>query len=131
MIFIWTPPHFWALAIQRRRNIAKADIPMLPVTHGVDFTRLHILLYTLMLVAVTLLPFVTQMSGGLYLGRAIVLGIGFLYHAVRLYREQRRPLQHADLRLFDLLPERAVRLSAGRSLSAASHVADRLAACRT
>jgi protoheme IX farnesyltransferase len=85
VIFIWTPPHFWALAIRRRREYAKAGIPMLPVTHGVQFTKLNILLYTLMLVAVTLLPFVTQMSGLIYISGAIALGIGFLYHAVRLY----------------------------------------------
>jgi len=85
IIFAWTPPHFWALAIRRRREYAKAGVPMLPVTHGVEFTKLNILLYTLMLVAVTLLPFVTQMSGIIYLSGAIALGIGFLYHAVRLY----------------------------------------------
>lgn len=85
VIFIWTPPHFWALAIRRRREYAKAGIPMLPVTHGVEFTKLNILLYTLMLVAVTLLPFVTQMSGLIYISGAIALGIGFVYHAVRLY----------------------------------------------
>ena len=86
IIFIWTPPHFWALAIRRRREYAKAGVPMLPVTHGVEFTKLNILLYTLMLVAVTLLPFVTQMSGIIYLSGAIALGIGFIYHALRLYR---------------------------------------------
>jgi len=86
VIFIWTPPHFWALAIRRRREYAKAGIPMLPVTHGVEFTKLNILLYTLMLVAVTLLPFITQMSGLIYISGAIALGIGFVYHAVRLYR---------------------------------------------
>ena len=85
VIFIWTPPHFWALAIRRRREYAKAGIPMLPVTHGVAFTKLNILLYTLMLFAVTLMPFVTQMSGLIYISGAIALGIGFVYHAVRLY----------------------------------------------
>ena len=88
VIFIWTPPHFWALAIRRRREYAKAGVPMLPVTHGVAFTKLNILLYTLMLVAVTLLPFVTQMSGLIYISGAIALGIGFIYHAVRLYRSE-------------------------------------------
>ncbi len=85
IIFIWTPPHFWALAIKRREEYRKANIPMLPVTHGVQFTKLHILLYTLMLLVVTLLPFVTQMSGLLYLTGSIILGLGFVYYAVRLY----------------------------------------------
>lgn len=85
VIFIWTPPHFWALAIRRRREYARAGIPMLPVTHGVQFTKLNILLYTLMLFAVTLMPFVIQMSGLIYISGAIALGIGFVYHAVRLY----------------------------------------------
>ncbi len=85
IIFIWTPPHFWALAIRRREEYAKAGVPMLPVTHGVDFTKLQILLYTVLLVAVTLLPFVIQMSGLIYLAGAIALGIGFLRHAIALY----------------------------------------------
>jgi len=86
IIFIWTPPHFWALAIRRRDEYAKAGIPMLPVTHGVPFTKLQILLYTIMLVAVTMLPFITQMSGLIYLAGAIALGIGFLRYAISLYR---------------------------------------------
>ena len=85
VIFIWTPPHFWALAIRRRREYARAGVPMLPVTHGVEFTKLNILLYTLMLFAITLLPFVIEMSGLIYISGAIALGIGFIYHAVRLY----------------------------------------------
>ena len=85
VIFVWTPPHFWALAIRRRREYARANIPMLPVTHGVQFTKLNILLYTLMLFAVTLMPFVIQMSGLIYVSGAVALGVGFLYHAVRLY----------------------------------------------
>jgi protoheme IX farnesyltransferase len=85
IIFVWTPPHFWALAIHRRHEYAKADIPMLPVTHGVAFTRLHILLYTVMLVLVTLLPFLIGMSGWFYLTGAVILGGGFLWYAVRLY----------------------------------------------
>ena len=85
VIFIWTPPHFWALAIRRRREYAKAGVPMLPVTHGVEFTKLNILLYTLMLFAITLLPFVIEMSGLIYISGAIALGIGFIYHAARLY----------------------------------------------
>ncbi|MFK5969620.1 MAG: heme o synthase [Candidatus Marithrix sp.] len=85
IIFVWTPPHFWALAIRRREEYAKAGIPMLPVTHGVPFTKLQILLYTLLLVAVTILPFIIQMSGLIYLAGAIALGIGFLRYAIALY----------------------------------------------
>ncbi len=84
IIFVWTPPHFWALAIHRRDDYAKADIPMLPVTHGVEFTRMQILLYTLLLAAATLLPFATGMSGWGYLGAALMLNGGFLYYALRL-----------------------------------------------
>jgi len=84
IIFAWTPPHFWALAIARRNDYAKAEIPMLPVTHGVEFTRLHVLLYTVILALVTLLPYVTGMSGLIYLAAALVLNTRFLIHAVRL-----------------------------------------------
>lgn len=87
IIFVWTPPHFWALAIHRRNEYAAVDVPMLPVTHGVDFTRLQVLLYTVLLVAVSVLPFVTHMSGWLYLAGALVLGAGFLRHALRLMRD--------------------------------------------
>jgi len=86
IIFIWTPPHFWALAIKRRDEYKKAGVPMLPVTHGIQFTKLHVVLYTLMLLAVTLLPFITQMSGYLYLAGSVSLGLGFIYHAIKLYR---------------------------------------------
>jgi len=86
IIFAWTPPHFWALAIHRREEYAAVDIPMLPVTHGVAFTKLHILLYTVMMFLITLLPFATRMSGPLYLLGAVVLGGGFLYWAVELLR---------------------------------------------
>ncbi|HRF62873.1 MAG TPA: heme o synthase [Candidatus Competibacter sp.] len=85
IIYIWTPPHFWALAIHRRHDYANADIPMLPVTHGVAFTRLHILLYTILLFLITLLPFLTGMSGWIYLISAVLLGLRFLSYAVRLY----------------------------------------------
>ena len=85
IIFIWTPPHFWALAIHRRQDYANAEIPMLPVTHGVAFTRLHILLYTIMLVVITLLPFLIGMCGWLYLIGAMALGGVFLSYAVRLF----------------------------------------------
>jgi protoheme IX farnesyltransferase len=87
IIFIWTPPHFWALAIRRREEYAKADIPMLPVTHGVYFTKIQILLYTILLFIVTLVPFLIQMSGLIYLAGAVSLGIGFLYYAIKLYRD--------------------------------------------
>ena len=82
IIFVWTPPHFWALAIYRRADYAAADIPMLPVTHGVEFTRLQILLYTILLFVVTLLPYLVGMSGLFYLVGAVLLGAGFLYYAI-------------------------------------------------
>ena len=85
IIFIWTPPHFWALAIKRRKEYARADIPMLPVTHGVAFTKMHIVMYTLMLFVVTLMPFMMHMSGLLYLAGAVSLGLGFVYYSVKLY----------------------------------------------
>jgi protoheme IX farnesyltransferase len=84
IVFVWTPPHFWALAIHRRDEYAKVDIPMLPVTHGVPFTRLQVLLYTLLLLAVSVLPFAMHMSGFVYLAGALLLGGGFLYYAIRL-----------------------------------------------
>jgi protoheme IX farnesyltransferase len=86
IIFVWTPPHFWALAIHRRDDYAKADIPMLPVTHGIAYTRLQILLYTVMLAAVTLLPFAIGMSGPLYLAAAVLLNFRFIWLAAGLYR---------------------------------------------
>jgi len=88
IIFAWTPPHFWALAIHRREEYAAVDIPMLPVTHGVAFTKLHILLYTVLMFLITLLPFATRLSGPLYLLGAVVLGIGFLYWAIELLRDK-------------------------------------------
>ena len=84
IIFVWTPPHFWALAIFRRADYARAMVPMLPVTHGVEYTRLQILLYTILLVLVTLLPRLTGLSGDFYLLGALVLGGGFLWHAWKL-----------------------------------------------
>ena len=86
IIFIWTPPHFWALAIKRREEYAKIDMPMMPVTHGSAFTKIQILLYTILLFLVTLLPWVTHMSGLLYLAAAVILGVIFLYYAIRLLR---------------------------------------------
>ncbi|MAT49708.1 MAG: protoheme IX farnesyltransferase [Porticoccaceae bacterium] len=84
IIFAWTPPHFWALAVHRKEEYAKAKVPMLPVTHGDRYTRLHILLYTIIMVVVSVLPFVTGMSGWLYLLGALVLGGGFVYWAIVL-----------------------------------------------
>jgi heme o synthase len=81
IIFVWTPPHFWALAIERHAEYAKVDIPMLPVTHGLEYTRLQVLLYTVLMVIVSLLPFVFGMSGLLYLVGAGILGGVFLYYA--------------------------------------------------
>jgi protoheme IX farnesyltransferase len=86
IIFVWTPPHFWALALYRAEDYRRAGLPMLPVTHGSAFTRLHVLLYTLVLFAATLLPFVAGMSGGIYLAAAIVLGAMFTGYAWRLWR---------------------------------------------
>jgi protoheme IX farnesyltransferase len=84
IIFAWTPPHFWALAIARRSDYAKADIPMLPVTYGVELTRLHVMLYTVILVLVTLLPFLTHMSGLIYLVAVIALDARFVWYSVML-----------------------------------------------
>jgi protoheme IX farnesyltransferase len=92
IIFVWTPPHFWALAIARKDEYARAGIPMLPVTHGVRYTRLHVLLYTVLLVVVTLMPFLTRMSGLLYLTVAVVLNAGFLYYALALNITARQEL---------------------------------------
>ena len=86
IIFVWTPPHFWALAIYRFEDYKQAEIPMLPVTHGIRYTKLHILLYTVLLLVVSILPFVVGMSGLLYLVGALVCGARFLYWAVMLYR---------------------------------------------
>ena len=89
IIFAWTPPHFWALAIHRKAEYAKVGIPMLPVTHGEHYTKLHILLYTLILFAVSLLPYVIHMSGMLYLVAAVGLGLRFIDWAWALYRDSR------------------------------------------
>jgi protoheme IX farnesyltransferase len=88
IVFVWTPPHFWALAIARREEYAKVNIPMLPVTHGPEFTRLQILLYTILLMIVTLLPYLTGMSGLIYLVSAVMLGLGFIYYAVLMMRKK-------------------------------------------
>jgi protoheme IX farnesyltransferase len=86
IIFVWTPPHFWALALYRTEDYRKSGLPMLPVTHGSEFTRLHIVLYTVALVAVTMLPFSIRMSGWLYLVSALALGAAFLTYAIQLQR---------------------------------------------
>jgi protoheme IX farnesyltransferase len=86
IIFAWTPPHFWSLALYRRSEYARAGVPMLPVTHGEAFTRLHLMLYTLLLTGTTLLPFATGMSGYFYLGAALVLDFAFLAYAVAMWR---------------------------------------------
>jgi protoheme IX farnesyltransferase len=88
IIFVWTPPHFWALAIARKDEYAKVGIPMLPVTHGEGYTRLHILLYTILLVVITVIPYLTGMSGLIYLTAAVVLGAIFLNYALRMLRDR-------------------------------------------
>ena len=95
IIYVWTPPHFWALAIHRRHDYAAVDIPMLPVTHGPRFTRWHILFYTILLVIVTTLPYLTGMSDLLYLAGVTVLNAGFLWYAFRLLHDndERIPMQ--------------------------------------
>jgi len=94
IIFVWTPPHFWALAIHRHEDYARADIPMLPVTHGLPFTRLQILFYTILLLVVSVLPFAVRMSGYLYLTGALALGGVFLYYAIAMMvsKDQRLPI---------------------------------------
>ena len=87
IIFVWTPPHFWALALYRVDDYKRSGLPMLPVTHGSEFTRLHIFLYTILLTATTVLPFVIRMSGVLYLVTALGLGAGFIWHAWKLLRD--------------------------------------------
>jgi len=88
IIFAWTPPHFWPLSIAKRKEFAKVGIPMLPVTHGVEYTRLHILLYSLLLFIITLLPYLTGMSGLIYLLAVVPLGLGFIYFAILMMRRK-------------------------------------------
>lgn len=92
IIFAWTPPHFWALAIHKREDYAKVQYPMLPITHGIAYTKIQILLYSLLLFAVSLLPFATRMLDWLYLLGAVVLGVGFLWYAWRLYKDDSNTL---------------------------------------
>ena len=92
IIFAWTPPHFWSLAIYRYEDYLKADVPMLTVTHGIPYTKLHILLYTLILTAITMLPFVVDMSGLIYLVGVSILDLGFIYWVIRLLRSNDRKI---------------------------------------
>jgi protoheme IX farnesyltransferase len=98
IIFAWTPPHFWALAVYRREDYANAEIPMLPNTHGPAFTRLHVLLYTILLIGVTLLPFATYMSGLIYLVGAMALNAVFLYYAVKMQFDDSDALAYATFK---------------------------------
>ena len=118
IIFIWTPPHFWALAIARRDDYARAGIPMLPVTHGVEYTRLHVLLYTVLLTLVTLLPFLTRMSGIIYLAVALVLNAVFVYYALAMKITARQELPMRRIRVLHDLSDVAVRRPARRPLPA-------------
>ncbi len=103
IIFTWTPPHFWALAIHRRQEYAKVNIPMLPVTHGVHLTQLHILLYTLLLLVVSVLPYLTQMSGPVYLVGALALGGAFLRHAWILMHDEGHAMRTFGYSIFYLM----------------------------
>jgi protoheme IX farnesyltransferase len=98
IIFVWTPPHFWALALYRADDYARAGLPMLPVTHGNPFTRLQILLYTLVLFAASLLPFIQGMSGLPYLAAAVLLSGGFVVLAFRLWRSYSEALARRTFR---------------------------------
>src|SRR5471032_1866524 len=98
IIFVWTPPHFWSLALYRRKDYENAGLPMLPNTHGEKYTRLHILLYTVILFAVTMMPFISGMSGVLYLESAVVLGGVVLGYAWKIYREYSDALAHKTFR---------------------------------
>lgn len=88
IIFAWTPPHFWALAVHRKDEYAEAEIPMLPVTHGEDYTKINIFLYTVMLVVISVLPYLTGLFGWLYLSASLLLGMGFLYHCWQMWRNR-------------------------------------------
>jgi len=98
IIFLWTPPHFWALALYRTEDYRKAGLPMLPVTHGSEFTRLQVFLYTWILLVATLLPFLTGMSGWIYLASALALGLGFCTYAFQLWRQYSDELARATFR---------------------------------
>jgi protoheme IX farnesyltransferase len=102
IIFLWTPPHFWALALYRVEDYRKSGLPMLPVTHGNEFTRLQVLLYTFILLAACLLPFIYGMSGWIYLAAALALNAGFIWHAFKLWRSYSDAAGAQDLPLFAL-----------------------------
>jgi protoheme IX farnesyltransferase len=105
IIFAWTPPHFWALAIDRVEDYAKADIPMLPITHGIEYTKFHILLYTIIMIIVTILPYLIGMSNLLYLVSAIALGAGFLYWSLAMIygSNERAPIETFRYSIFYLM----------------------------
>lgn len=105
IIFAWTPPHFWALAIDRKEEYAKAGVPMLPVTHGVEYTKLHILLYTVIMVNITLMPYLIGMSNLIYLVSAVALGGGFIYWSVVLFKgtNERAPIETFRYSIFYLM----------------------------
>jgi protoheme IX farnesyltransferase len=98
IIFAWTPPHFWSLALYRVEDYAKAGVPMLPVTHGGDYTRLQVLLYTLILFGVSLLPFAIGMNGWIYLAAAVVLGLIYIGYSVRIYVAYSERIARASFR---------------------------------
>ena len=123
IVFTWTPPHFWALAIARRDDYAKVGIPMLPVTHGIPFTRLQIVLYTILLGVTTLLPVLTGMSGLIYLTAALALNARFLYFVLRSTGSGRGRTADAHVPLFHHLSDAAVRSADRRSLSAVRDLA--------
>jgi len=100
IVFVWTPPHFWALAIARLEEYRKVEIPMLPVTHGVPYTRLNILLYSILLLLVTIMPYLIGMSGLIYLLVALGLGGYFLYYAVRMYRDYEGEDEELPMQMF-------------------------------
>ena len=100
IVFVWTPPHFWALAIARLEEYRKVEIPMLPVTHGVPYTRLNILLYSILLLLVTIMPYLIGMSGLIYLVVALGLGGYFLYYAVRMYRDYEGEDEELPMQMF-------------------------------
>ena len=116
IIFTWTPPHFWALAIARRTDYERADIPMLPVTHGEELTKSFVLYYTILLLLVTVLPSITGMTGLFYTFGALLLGGGFLYYALQAQVRAAPRLADDDVPLFDLVPDGAVQLPADRPL---------------
>jgi protoheme IX farnesyltransferase len=100
IVFVWTPPHFWALAIARLEEYRKVEIPMLPVTHGVPYTRLNILLYSILLLLVTIMPYLIGMSGLIYLAAALGLGLYFLYYAIRMYRDYESENEELPMQMF-------------------------------